>query len=186
MFNTDAGGHIMYKLELDECEEMFESFALAEHQQPSTRSSNPSARAPAYSPRGMHQVNPDTSVAASLEACSAVGGYIARSLKEKQSVASAAYKSSNASVIAVSILSNREEERVEKEASHEADYGIPSVEEVKNIDWRARFAEIDDRMLEEPELNAVSAMSRRAEEKESPPVVEEIVTKKPVEKAEEK
>ncbi|KAI3807840.1 hypothetical protein L1987_23775 [Smallanthus sonchifolius] len=66
MFNTAAGGHIMNRLEPDECEEMFESFAQAEHQHPSGRTSIPSARSPASSPRGVHQVIPDSSVAAAL------------------------------------------------------------------------------------------------------------------------
>ncbi|KAI3823049.1 hypothetical protein L1987_04475 [Smallanthus sonchifolius] len=68
MFNTTAGGHIMDKKEPAECEEMFEIFALAEQHRPYTRTSIPSARAPDSSPRGMHQVNPDTSVAVALAA----------------------------------------------------------------------------------------------------------------------
>ncbi|KAI3676472.1 hypothetical protein L1987_86081 [Smallanthus sonchifolius] len=43
-----------------------ESFALAEQQRPSTRTSIPSARTPASSVRGVHQVTPDTSMAAPL------------------------------------------------------------------------------------------------------------------------
>ncbi|KAI3786580.1 hypothetical protein L1987_40359 [Smallanthus sonchifolius] len=70
MFNTTAGGHIMDKLEPAECEDMFESFARVEQHRPSTRTSIPSARIPASSPRGVHQVNPDTSVAAALAAMS--------------------------------------------------------------------------------------------------------------------
>ncbi|KAI3816056.1 hypothetical protein L1987_15741 [Smallanthus sonchifolius] len=265
MFNIAARGHIMDKLEPAECEEMFESFALAEQQRPSTRTSIPSARAPTFSPRGVHQVNPDTSVAAALAAManevkelklSAQRWYsnynnsfgsgwrfgsnlprfnarsnqygggeaeassgssardkkieemlenqtqmlahlvqndketqqrldahdtllknqqstfmdlqrtvvdIAKSLKEKQGEASAAYKSSNASVMAVSIRSRRieeEEEVVETvtdtliptidEVSHSTVRHIPSQEEVRKIDWRAHFAEIEARMVEEP------------------------------------
>ncbi|KAI3815718.1 hypothetical protein L1987_15397 [Smallanthus sonchifolius] len=66
MFNTATGGHIMDRLEPDECEEIFESFAQAEQQHPSARTSIPSARSPASSPRGVHQVTPDSSVAAAL------------------------------------------------------------------------------------------------------------------------
>ncbi|KAK1419647.1 hypothetical protein QVD17_28881 [Tagetes erecta] len=67
MFNTAAGGHIMEKKTAEECEEMFESFALAEQQSPHSRNSNPEARAPTSS-RGVHQVSTDTSTAAALEA----------------------------------------------------------------------------------------------------------------------
>ncbi|KAI3805682.1 hypothetical protein L1987_28268 [Smallanthus sonchifolius] len=66
MFNTAAGGHIMDRLEPAECEDMFESFAQAEQQHPSTRTSTPSARSSTSSPRGLHQVTPDSSVAAAL------------------------------------------------------------------------------------------------------------------------
>ncbi|KAI3814143.1 hypothetical protein L1987_18890 [Smallanthus sonchifolius] len=46
---------------------MFESFAQAEQQHPhSVRNSIPTARAPASSPRGVHQVTPETSVTAAL------------------------------------------------------------------------------------------------------------------------
>ena len=66
-FNTAAGGHIMEKLDPDECEEMFESFALAQQQQPSTRTSrNTTTTSP--SSRGLHQVTSDTIAAAELEA----------------------------------------------------------------------------------------------------------------------
>ncbi|KAI3808115.1 hypothetical protein L1987_24058 [Smallanthus sonchifolius] len=47
---------------------MFESFTLAEQQRPSTRTSIPSTRASASSPRCVPQVTPDTSVAAALVA----------------------------------------------------------------------------------------------------------------------
>ncbi|KAI3811114.1 hypothetical protein L1987_20831 [Smallanthus sonchifolius] len=92
-------------------------------------------------------------------------GDIVKSLRDRQGGPSSG---PNASVMAVSVMSHREE-RIEEEASHGA------------------------KMLEEPELNVVSMRSRRAEEKESPPVIEEeepvdeeIVMEKPVEKAEEK
>ncbi|KAI3797283.1 hypothetical protein L1987_32539 [Smallanthus sonchifolius] len=68
MFNTTAGGHIMERLELDECKEMFESFAQAKQQHPhSVRNSIPTTREPASSPRGVHQVTPETSVAVALD-----------------------------------------------------------------------------------------------------------------------
>ncbi|KAI3821277.1 hypothetical protein L1987_08841 [Smallanthus sonchifolius] len=54
MFNTAAGGHIMDKKEPADCEEMFESFALAEQQQPSTRTSIRSARTPVPFTRGVN------------------------------------------------------------------------------------------------------------------------------------
>ncbi|KAI3732242.1 hypothetical protein L1987_63443 [Smallanthus sonchifolius] len=66
MFNTAAGGHIMEKFEPAECEEMFESFAQAEQQYPFSRTSIPSARSSTTSPRGVHQVTPDSSVVAAL------------------------------------------------------------------------------------------------------------------------
>ncbi|KAI3815717.1 hypothetical protein L1987_15396 [Smallanthus sonchifolius] len=98
----------------------------------------------------------------------------------------------NASVMAMSVRSVEKKEVV-KDNSHSIEYGIPSVEEVKKVDWRARFAEIDARMLEESKSNVVSSRSRRAEEDENPPVVEEeepvderVVEEKHAEKAEEK
>ncbi|KAI3816085.1 hypothetical protein L1987_15773 [Smallanthus sonchifolius] len=122
-------------------------------------------------------------------------GDIAKSLKDKQG---GPYSGPNASLMVVSVMSNRKEERVDEKVSHVTNYGITSPEEVKKIDWRARFAEIDARMLEEPEsaevkepgtsVNVVSTRSRRVEENESPPVEEEPVDEememeKPAEKA---
>ncbi|KAI3827052.1 hypothetical protein L1987_01114 [Smallanthus sonchifolius] len=294
MFNTAAGGHIMERLEPDECEEMFESFAQAEQQHPHcVRNSIPTARAPASSPRGVHQVTPETSVAAALasmaneikdlklsaERCQNRGynynnsfgsrwrsgnnppglngrqhqqggeggaslgssvntrkikemlenqtqllahlvqqdrdtrqrldsydtllknqqssfqdlqrtvGDIVQSLKGRQGGPSSG---PNASVMAVSVRSVEMRE-VEEDDSHSIKYGIPSVEEVNKVDWRARFAEIEARMVEEPELKAVLTRSHRAEEKEIPPVVEEeelvdeeIEMEKPAERAVEK
>ncbi|KAI3806718.1 hypothetical protein L1987_22632 [Smallanthus sonchifolius] len=293
MFNTAAGGHIMERLEPDECEEMFDSFAQAEQQYLSTRTSIPSARAPASSLRGVHHVTPETSVAATLasmaneikelklsaqrcqvcrgghdtrdclvnnqEHVSYAGnqnqnqgynnynsfgsgwrsgnnppgfngrqqqltqllaqlvqndrdarqrldshdtllknqqsafqdlqrtvGDIAQSLKGRQG---GQYLGSNASVMAVSIRSVEKKEDVEDD-SHSTEYGIPSVEEVKKVDWRARFAEIDARMLEESESKVLSTRSHRSEEKETPPIVEEeepadeeIEMEKPAERA---
>ncbi|KAI3797875.1 hypothetical protein L1987_33139 [Smallanthus sonchifolius] len=181
IFNTATGGHIMDKLEPAECEEMFESFALAEQQQPRyTRTSIPSARASTSSPRGVHQVNPDSSVVVALaamaneikelklsalrcEVCrgghdtrecpisqqehgrsaknrcsrhfmeeSAISipgsatsvGDIAQSLQDRLGGPSSG---PNASVMAVSIGSHREEEEV----SHNAEYRIPSPAEVE-------------------------------------------------------
>ncbi|KAI3773727.1 hypothetical protein L1987_48257 [Smallanthus sonchifolius] len=59
-------GHIMERLEPDECEEKFESFTQSEQHYPSSRTSIPSAREAASSPRGVHQVTPDSSMAAAL------------------------------------------------------------------------------------------------------------------------
>ncbi|KAI3819518.1 hypothetical protein L1987_13358 [Smallanthus sonchifolius] len=166
IINPTAGGHIMDKLDPSECEEMFESFALAEQQHPSTRTSIPSARAYASFPRGEDTTpaiapllirnrdarqrldSHDTILKnqhSAFQDLKRTVGDIVKSLKEKQVEASTTYKSSNASVMAVLVLSHGEEEVVEKEASHGAEYGIPSVEEVKKVDWRARFAEIDAR-----------------------------------------
>ncbi|KAI3776103.1 hypothetical protein L1987_45866 [Smallanthus sonchifolius] len=58
-------------------------------------------------------------------------GDIAKSLKDRQGGLSL---SPNASVMVVSIRSHREEDEVEEEVSHIADYGIPSLEEVKKVD----------------------------------------------------
>ncbi|KAI3807563.1 hypothetical protein L1987_23493 [Smallanthus sonchifolius] len=317
MFNTAAGGHIMDRLEPEECEDMFESFAQAEQQHPrSVRDSIPTARSHASSPRGVHQVTPDTSVAAALasmaneikelklsalrcQVCrgghdtrdcpvnnqehvsyagnqyqnrnynnsntfgsgwrsgftgrqqqyggaeegassgSTVGsrrieemmetqtqllaqlvqnnkdarlrldshdtlmknqqsafqdlqrtvGDIARSIHDRQGSPSTG---PNASVMAVSIESV-ESKVVEEVDPHSKEHNIPSVEEVNKIDWEARFAEIDARMLKETESNAVSTRSMIEKEDESPPVVveeepveEEIVVEVPTKKAQEK
>ncbi|KAI3810153.1 hypothetical protein L1987_19763 [Smallanthus sonchifolius] len=224
---------------------MFESFSQAEQQHPhSVRNSIPTARAPASSPRGVHQVTPDSSVATALasianeikelklsaqrcqvcrgdhdtrdclinnqEHVSYAGnqnqnrgynnynsfgsgwrsgnnppgfngrqqqygggeagassrssqsalqdlqrtvGDIAQSLKGRQGGQSSG---SNASVMVVPVRSVEKKEVIEDD-SHSIEYGIPSVEEVNKVDWRARFAKIDAKM---------------AEEKDSPPVVE--------------
>ncbi|KAI3815781.1 hypothetical protein L1987_15463 [Smallanthus sonchifolius] len=81
-------------------------------------------------------------------------GDIAQVLKDRQGGPSS---SSNALVMAVSVRSVEKKEVVEDD-SHSIEYGIPSVEEVKKVDWRARFAAIDAKM---------------AEERESPPGVDE-------------
>ncbi|KAI3825462.1 hypothetical protein L1987_06951 [Smallanthus sonchifolius] len=217
MFNTAAGGNIMDKLEPVECEEMFVSFALSEQQQPSTRTSIPSARASTSSPRGVHQFTPDTSMAAALAAMAneikelklsaqwcevCKGGHDTRDCPVNHQEQGGPSSRPNASVMVVSVMSHREEERVEEKVSHSVDYDIPLPEDVNKIDWRDRFAEINARMLEEHEsaeltrvgtsVNVVSTRSRRVEEKESPvveeeePVDEEIEMEKPTEKAEEK
>ncbi|KAI3773452.1 hypothetical protein L1987_47981 [Smallanthus sonchifolius] len=150
MFNTAVGGHIMERLEPNECQEMFESFAQAEQQHPhSVRNSIPIARAPTSSPRGVHQVTPKTSVAAAL-------ALMANEIKELK-------------------------------------LSAQRCQEVKKVDWRALFFEIDARILEESESKAVSTRSHRVEEKETPPVVEEeepvdeeIEMEKPAERAVEK
>ncbi|KAI3814138.1 hypothetical protein L1987_18885 [Smallanthus sonchifolius] len=67
-FDTSAGGHLMGKRNVAECNDMFESFAQAEYEQRSvTRNSSPSTSTSSSS-RGVHHVNVDTSVAAALEA----------------------------------------------------------------------------------------------------------------------
>ncbi|KAJ0520261.1 putative nucleotidyltransferase, Ribonuclease H [Helianthus annuus] len=67
MFNTAAGGCIMDKKDPTECEEMFESFAMAGQQSHPARNSIPSTRTTS-SAKGVYQVTPDTSLAAELEA----------------------------------------------------------------------------------------------------------------------
>ncbi|KAI3717877.1 hypothetical protein L1987_69783 [Smallanthus sonchifolius] len=67
-FDTSAGGHLMGKRNVAECNDLFESFAQAEYEQRSvTRNSSPSTSTSSSS-RGVHHVNVDTSVAAALEA----------------------------------------------------------------------------------------------------------------------
>ncbi|XP_076885257.1 uncharacterized protein LOC143534716 [Bidens hawaiensis] len=64
-FNTSAGGNMLEKLDIDECESLFESFALAEQQESSARGTS---RTTTSSARGIFQVLNDTSIAAALEA----------------------------------------------------------------------------------------------------------------------
>ncbi|XP_076960489.1 uncharacterized protein LOC143636890 [Bidens hawaiensis] len=64
-FNTSAGGNMLEKLDIDECESLFESFALAEQQEPSARGTSKTTTSSA---RGIYQVSNDTSIAAALEA----------------------------------------------------------------------------------------------------------------------
>ncbi|KAI3827929.1 hypothetical protein L1987_02018 [Smallanthus sonchifolius] len=250
MFNTAMGGHIMDRLEPSKCEDMFESFAQAEQQHPSTRTSNPSASSSTSSPRGLHQVTLDSRVAVALaskaneikelklrwrsgnnpprfnsrqnqygggETGASSGssvntrkiekmlenqtqllahlvqqdkdtrqsldshdtllknqqstfqdlqrtvGDIAKSLKDRQEGPSSC---SNASVMPVSVISQKEEEAI-KEISHGTDRHIPSPEEVNKIDWRAHFAEIDAKMIEEQvdEDIVVEKLAEKAEEK---------------------
>ncbi|KAI3808177.1 hypothetical protein L1987_24123 [Smallanthus sonchifolius] len=215
MFNTAAGGHIMERLELDQCEEMFESFAQAEKQHPrSVRNSIPTARAPASSPRGVHQVTPETRVVVALasmaneikelklstqrcQVCSGdhntrdypinnqehlafqdlqrTVGDITQSLNGIQGGPSS---SPNASVMAVSVRSVERKEVVEDD-SHSIEYGIPSVEEVKKVDWKPRFAAIDAKMSEELYMEEI--LEEPVGEKE--PVDERVVQEKPVKKA---
>ncbi|XP_076936947.1 uncharacterized protein LOC143604312 [Bidens hawaiensis] len=66
-FDTAAGGNLMDKKNVVECNELFESFAQSEFaKKPRSRNSNPVTNTP-LSVRGVHQVNLDTSVAAALE-----------------------------------------------------------------------------------------------------------------------
>ncbi|XP_076949774.1 uncharacterized protein LOC143622546 [Bidens hawaiensis] len=64
-FNTSVGGNMLEKLDIDECESLFESFALAEQQEPSARGTS---RTTTSSARGIYQVSDDTSIATALEA----------------------------------------------------------------------------------------------------------------------
>ncbi|KAK1432077.1 hypothetical protein QVD17_08967 [Tagetes erecta] len=58
----------MGKMNVDQCNELFESFAQAEHEQRSThRNSTPVTGTPSTSTRGLHHVSMETSVAAALE-----------------------------------------------------------------------------------------------------------------------
>ncbi|KAI3703995.1 hypothetical protein L1987_74196 [Smallanthus sonchifolius] len=113
----------MDKKELEECEEMFESFAQAEQQQPSTRNSIPNARTPSSATRGVHQVNTDTSMAAALAAmankikelkmsamkCERTVGDIARQLTDRSggSFSSSTETNPKASLKAVTTLSGK-------------------------------------------------------------------------------
>ncbi|XP_076907440.1 uncharacterized protein LOC143563881 [Bidens hawaiensis] len=64
-FNTSAGGNMLLKLDIDECESMFESFALAEQQGPSARGTSKTTTSSA---RGVRQISNDTSITAALKA----------------------------------------------------------------------------------------------------------------------
>ncbi|XP_076907101.1 uncharacterized protein LOC143563450 [Bidens hawaiensis] len=64
-FNTSAGGNMLEKLDIDECESLFESFTLAEQQEPSARGASKTTTSSA---RGIYQVLNDTTIAAALEA----------------------------------------------------------------------------------------------------------------------
>ncbi|KAK1413167.1 hypothetical protein QVD17_34937 [Tagetes erecta] len=67
-FDTSAGGHLMGKMNVDQCNELFESFAQAEHEQRFTlRNSTPVTGTPSSSTRGVYHVSMETSVAAALE-----------------------------------------------------------------------------------------------------------------------
>jgi len=64
-FDTSTGGHLMGKKNVNECKDMFESFAQAEYEQQSgNRNPKP---ATGSSSRGVHHVTMDTGVAAVLE-----------------------------------------------------------------------------------------------------------------------
>ncbi|XP_076956832.1 uncharacterized protein LOC143632135 [Bidens hawaiensis] len=66
-FDTAAGGNLMDKKSVVECNELFESFARSEFaKKPRNGNSSPATNTPS-SVRGVHQVNLDTSVAAALE-----------------------------------------------------------------------------------------------------------------------
>ncbi|KAI3694808.1 hypothetical protein L1987_77789 [Smallanthus sonchifolius] len=155
MFNTVVRGHIMENFEPAECEEMFKSFAQAKQQYPSTRTSIPSARAPTSSPRGVHQ--------SAFHDLQRTVEDISKSLKDRQGGPSS---SSNASVMGVSVRSV-EEKVVAEDDPYSCRYNIPSPEEVKKIDWRARFAETDAKMAEEhvDEEIIVEVPAKKVEEK---------------------
>ncbi|KAI3732352.1 hypothetical protein L1987_63556 [Smallanthus sonchifolius] len=88
--------------------------------------------------------------------------YIAKSFKDRQGGPSS---SSNALVMAVSVGSVEKKEVFEDDF-HSSKYNIPLPEEVKKIDWRARFTEIDAKMVEEQmdEEVAVEVPAEKAEE----------------------
>ncbi|XP_076939610.1 uncharacterized protein LOC143608459 [Bidens hawaiensis] len=64
-FNTSAGGNMLEKLDIDECESLFESFSLAEQQESSARGASKTTTS---STRGIYQVSNDTRIATALEA----------------------------------------------------------------------------------------------------------------------
>ncbi|KAK1419540.1 hypothetical protein QVD17_28715 [Tagetes erecta] len=68
MFNTAAGGHIMEKKSVPQCEEMFESFALSEQESPHPKSSTSATRASSSTTRGVYQVSPGSDLAVMMEA----------------------------------------------------------------------------------------------------------------------
>ncbi|KAK1421773.1 hypothetical protein QVD17_24388 [Tagetes erecta] len=68
MFNTAAGGHIMEKKSVPQCEEMFESFVLSEQESPHPKSSTSATRASSSTTRGVHQVSPGSDLAVMMEA----------------------------------------------------------------------------------------------------------------------
>ncbi|KAD6795094.1 hypothetical protein E3N88_05990 [Mikania micrantha] len=67
-FDTSAGGHLMGKRDVAECNDLFESFAQAEYEQRSSNRNSTPITSSSSSLRGVHHVNTDTSVAAALEA----------------------------------------------------------------------------------------------------------------------
>ncbi|KAD3066469.1 hypothetical protein E3N88_34349 [Mikania micrantha] len=66
-FDTSAGGHLMGKRDVAECNDLFESFAQAEYEQRSSNRNSTPITSSSSSMRGVHHVNMDTSVAAALE-----------------------------------------------------------------------------------------------------------------------
>ncbi|KAD5803433.1 hypothetical protein E3N88_14793 [Mikania micrantha] len=66
-FDTSAGGHLMGKRDVAECNDLFESFAQAEYEQRSSNRNSTPIASSSSSTRGVHHVNVDTSVAAALE-----------------------------------------------------------------------------------------------------------------------
>ncbi|KAD5802838.1 hypothetical protein E3N88_14198 [Mikania micrantha] len=66
-FDTFAGGHLMGKRDVAECNDLFESFAQAEYEQRSANRNSTPITTSSSSTRGIHHVNVDTSVAAALE-----------------------------------------------------------------------------------------------------------------------
>ncbi|KAD6119860.1 hypothetical protein E3N88_11131 [Mikania micrantha] len=66
-FDTSAGGHLMGKRDVADCNDLFESFAQAEYEQRSSNRNSTPITSSSSSMRGVHHVNTDTSVAAALE-----------------------------------------------------------------------------------------------------------------------
>ncbi|KAI3754900.1 hypothetical protein L1987_54692 [Smallanthus sonchifolius] len=88
---------------------------------------------------------------------------MAKSLKDRQGGPSS---TSNTSLMAMSVRSVEKKEVVEDD-SHSILCNIPSPEEVKKIDWRARFAEIYAKMAEEhvDKEKVAEVPAKEAEEK---------------------
>ncbi|KAI3813800.1 hypothetical protein L1987_18535 [Smallanthus sonchifolius] len=171
---------------------MFESFALAEQQQPrSVRTSIPTARTSTSSTRGVHQLTPDASVAAALAAMS-------KEIKElklsaqKCEVYKGGHDTCDCPV--------NQQEQVEYVSNQNRCFNN-AFGNTFNLGWRSGgnppgFQQRPNRMMEaiqggpssgpNASVMAVTTRSQRVEEREEPPVDEELEMEKPPEKAEKK